>query len=277
VGRFRIITAVVLSLGVAVSGLAGAGGALASRAIVGGTTATQGQFPFMAFIAWFNSSNRLVFICSGTLVSSNVVLTAGHCTVNEKSGVPNRAAGYRVITGTDDWNQSAHRTISDVSSVKVNPNYDPHGPKHDAGLLILSAPVSHAAVALWQSGPINAGTAAQIAGWGETSVGSGPPKRLRWGSSVVQSTSYCGHISAGNFTYDPASMLCAQDTPSNRSATCSGDSGGPLLVKQSGGTVLEVGVTSVGPGNCSTHRPDYFTAVRPIYPWISSQIKAFAP
>jgi secreted trypsin-like serine protease len=72
-------------------------------------------------------------------------------------------------------------------------------------------------------------------------------------------------------------MLCAQDTPSDRSGTCSGDSGGPLLVKQSGGSLMEVGVTSVGPANCGTHRPDYYTAVRPIYPWVSSQIKAFAP
>ena len=264
-------------LGLAVSGLAGAATALASRRIVGGTTATQGQFPFMAFVAWFNSSKKLVFICSGTLVSSNVVLTAGHCTVNEKTGVPEPASGYRIVTGTVNWTQSAHRTISDVSNVRVNPNYNPHGPKHDAGLLILSKPVSQPAVALWQSGPINAGAAAEISGWGETAAGSAPPNRLHWGSTVVQSSSHCANVGASNFTFDPTSMLCAQDTPSDRSATCNGDSGGPLLVKQSGGSLMEVGVTSVGPSNCGTHRPDYYTAVRPIYPWVSSQIKAFAP
>jgi secreted trypsin-like serine protease len=223
-----------------------------------------------------NSSGNLVFICSGTLVSSNLVLTAGHCTVNETTGALNRASGYRVVTGTVDWAQPP-RTISRVSKVRVDPNYDPKGPKHDAGLLVLSSPVSHPAVALWHSGPINGGTPAEIAGWGETSVGSGPPNRLRWASTVVQSASYCDHAAGSNFTFDPASMLCSLDTPSDRTGACSGDSGGPLLARQSGGTMMEVGVTSVGPANCGTHRGDYFTAVRPMYPWVSSQIKAFAP
>lgn len=264
------------------AGLAGVGSAWAAghvrsgRRIVGGTTAKQGQFPFMAFVAYVNGSGRIIFACSGTLVSSNVVLTAGHCTVNENTGMPERASGYRVITGTVNWSRPP-RTISDVSQVRPAPGYDPRGPKHDAGLLVLSKPVNHPAVSLWQSGNINAGTPAQIAGWGETSFGSGLPKRLRWASTAVQSASYCTHAAGANFMFDPASMLCAVDAPSDHTGTCSGDSGGPLLVTASGGTVMEVGVTSVGPANCGTHRADYFTAVRPIYPWVSGQIKAFAP
>lgn len=266
---------------IALAGLAGGGSAWAAGSvksapgIVGGSVAVQGQFPFMAFVAYFDRRGNLVFICTGTLVSSNVVLTAGHCTAGEQSGVPRRASGYRVVTGNVNWARRPS-TISEVSKVRVNPNFNPRGPTHDAGLLILSKPVKQPAVPLWQSGPVNGGTAAQIAGWGETSVGSGPTKRLRWAPTVVQSSSYCAHA-AGNFPYDPSSMLCALDTPSDRTGTCSGDSGGPLLVKQSGGTVMEVGVTSVGPANCGTHRGDYFTAVRPIYPWVSGQIKAFAP
>ena len=230
----------------------------------------------MAFVGYVNKSGNLIFICSGTLVSSNVVLTAGHCTVNEKNGVTYHASGYRIVTGTTNWTK-APRTVTNVSKVKPDPNYDPHGPKNDAGLLILSKPVKQPAVALWQTGTVNAGTAAQIVGWGETSYNSGPTKQLQWGNTVVQSSSTCTAGGGGAFHFIPATMLCAQDTPSNHSATCNGDSGGPLLAKLSGGTVMEVGVTSVGPASCSTHHPDFFTAVRPLYPWITSQIQAFAP
>ena len=281
-GRSRTISAAVL-LAVIVGGLAAVAPAWASgrsrsaRRVVGGSVATAGQFPFMAFVAHVNGSGNLTFICSGTLVSSNVVLTAGHCVANEKTGAPIGASGFRVVSGALNWTDSAHRTVSTVSNVRVDPGFNPHGPRNDAGLLILSKPVGQPAVTMWQSGPINAGTAAQIAGWGETSPRSGPTKKLRWAPTVVQSNSRCGHVQASNFTFDPSTMLCAQDTPSNHTATCSGDSGGPLLVKESNGTVIEAGITSVGPANCGTHSPDYYTAVRPIYPWVNSQIQAFAP
>jgi trypsin len=277
VGRSRTITAIVL-LGAGLTGAAPAwasGRAKSVRRIVGGTVAAPGQFPFMAFVAWLNSRGNIVFICSGSLVSSNVVLTAGHCTVNEKTGVPYRASRYRVVTGAVNWTKKP-RTVSNVSKVRPDPNYDPKGPKNDAGLLVLSSPVKQPAVALWQSGPVNAGTAAQIVGWGETSANSGPTSNLHWGSTVVQGGSGCTYRGGGAFKFNPATMLCAQDKPSNHSATCNGDSGGPLLAKLNG-VVTEVGLTSVGPANCGTHTPDYFTAVRPIYPWVSSQITANAP
>lgn len=281
-GRSRAITAAVL-LAAIVGGVAAVGPAWASpratsaRKIVGGSAAAAGQFPFMAFVAYVNGNGNLTFICSGTLVSSNVVLTAGHCTASEKTGAPIAASGFRVVTGAVNWTDSADRTVSKVSDVRVDPGFDPRGPRNDAGLLILSKPVSQPPVQMWQSGQITGGTAAQIAGWGETSARSGPTKKLRWAPSVVQSASYCGHFKATNFTFDPSSMLCAQDNPSDRTATCSGDSGGPLLVKESNGTVIEAGITSVGPANCGTRTPDYYTAVRPIYPWVNSQIQAFAP
>ncbi len=281
-GRLRSITAGAL-IATVLAGLIGAGSAWASAnvsdtgRIVGGRTASTGQFPFMAFVAYFDKHGNPVFICSGTLVSSNVVLTAGHCTENLETHMLYRAGGYRIVTGTNNWTSAAHRTISKVLRVRVDPGFDPHGPKNDAGLLVLSKPVKQPAVALWQSGQIAGGTAARIVGWGETFSGSGPPKHLRWAATVVQSDSYCGRFAASNFTFDPASMLCAQDRPANSTATCSGDSGGPLLVTESDGTVIEAGVTSVGPAGCPTNQPDFYTAVRPIYPWVSSQIKAFAP
>jgi hypothetical protein len=65
--------------------------------------------------------------------------------------------------------------------------------------------------------------------------------------------------------------------PTNDTSTCSGDSGGPLLAADSNNSLLEIGVTSVGPTDCDTDTADYFTSVHPIEPWIASEIRAVAP
>jgi secreted trypsin-like serine protease len=62
--------------------------------------------------------------------------------------------------------------------------------------------------------------------------------------------------------------------PTYDTATCNGDSGGPLLAKSATNELLEIGITSVGPANCNAQTADYFTAVLPIQPWVSSQVNA---
>ena len=59
----------------------------------------QSDWPFMAFVAYFDPSGNPEFVCSGTVVSPNVVLTAGHCAVDEATGVPLDPSGFRVVTG----------------------------------------------------------------------------------------------------------------------------------------------------------------------------------
>src|ERR1700729_4084165 len=46
--------------------------------IVGGSPASAGSFPWLAFVT-YNAGGGTGFTCSGTVVSPNVVLTAGHC------------------------------------------------------------------------------------------------------------------------------------------------------------------------------------------------------
>jgi V8-like Glu-specific endopeptidase len=237
----------------------------------------QGQFGFMAFIEYFDSTGKPVFLCSGTLVSSNVVLTAGHCAVDESSGVTRAASGYRVVTGVVDWTDAAQRTVSAVSRVVVNPGFAVSGgvPINDAALLILSSPVRQSPIALWGTGQVEAGERATIAGWGETFAGQPAPQTLlQWAHTVLQSPSYCQQF---NPAFQPSRQLCVVNAPSYDTATCNGDSGGPLLATDADKQLLEIGITSVGPANCNTTTADYFTAVLPIEPWVGSEVKAVAP
>jgi trypsin len=232
----------------------------------------------MAFVLYFDSSGNPLFSCSGTLVSSNVVLTAGHCAADESTAVPLSPSGYRVVTGAVDWTDAADRTVSAVKRVVVNPAFDPAGPVHDAALLVLSAPVSQKPIALWGTGQLPGGTGAWIAGWGDTYGGQNTvTTALQFASTVVQSSSACAQPILSNYVFDPGSELCALNYPSEHTGTCSGDSGGPLWTADSAGRPIEVGVTSVGPADCDTQTPDFFTSVLPIKPWIESWISNGGP
>src|SRR5450631_2144407 len=83
----------------------------AHTAIVGGTAATPGTFPSLAFVL-LDEGNGLVQICTGTVVAPNVVMTAAHCVVDPMSGVLNPAAKYAVVTGTVDWTNPTTRQVS---------------------------------------------------------------------------------------------------------------------------------------------------------------------
>jgi hypothetical protein len=174
-----------------------------------------------------------------------------------------------------NWTNAARRTVSSVSRVVVDPNFDPATLDNDASLLVLSRPVSSPHIPLWNSGTLNAGTGAWIAGWGDKYAGQASPTTvLQWASTVVQSSAYCSQY---NINYDSGTELCAVNYPYDNTATCNGDSGGPVFAKGSNGGLLEIGVTSSGPTDCDTTTADYFTSIYPIEHWVQSWITAVTP
>ena len=232
----------------------------------------------MAFVLYFDSSGDPEFNCSGTVVSANVVLTAGHCGVDESTGQALDPSGYRVVTGAVDWTDTTDRQISDVSQVLVDPNFDVVTLDNDAALLVLSASVSAPTIPLWGSGELAAGTGGWIAGWGETYYGdSSLQTLLQWAPTVVQNTAYCSQEAGANYAYDSSTELCTVNPPTYSTGTCHGDSGGPLLADDADDTAIEIGITSVGPADCNTTSADYFTALLPAEPWVESEISAVAP
>jgi secreted trypsin-like serine protease len=250
-----------------------------STAIIRGASAGQGQLGYMAFILHYDALGNPDFACSGTVVSTNVVLTAGHCAVDETTGAALDPSGYRVATGAANWTDTVNRHASGVSRVIVDPAYNPAAITSDAALLVLSTPTTAPAIRLASSADQyleQAGTGAVIAGWGATYAGGPPMYVLQWAPTVVQSSAYCAQFSDLDFAFNPAVHLCAVDYP-YYTGTCFGDSGGPLLASDAAGNPVEIGVTSVGPADCNTVTADYFTAVRPLSAWASSWISAVAP
>ncbi len=251
-------------------------GPTASAAIIGGTAASQGQLGFMAFIVYQVSSTAFQ-LCSGTVVAPNVVLTAGHCAIDESTGTLLNPAQFAVVTGAVDWTNASLRQVSDVSQIIVDPLYHPLTATSDAALLVLSTPTTAPSIGLATAADQSLeqpGTNAIIAGWGETYPGSAPTQTLEWASTVVQNPAYCSIFNFAPFTYNPALKLCSVNPPNT--GTCNGDSGGPLLASNASNQPVEIGLTSYGPSDCNTVSADFFTTVAPLSSWVGKEIQAVA-
>jgi Trypsin len=246
--------------------------------IIGGNDAAQGEWPFMAFILYIDANGNPVFNCSGTVVAPNVILTAAHCTLVDTTGASLDPAGFGVVTGSLDWSNPAERQLSLVSRIIKDPLFNPVSGTNDAALLVLATPTTAPATALATSADgylEQAGTPAFIAGWGATYDGEPlPPTYLQWADTVVQRAIYCR---VRDPYFSATLQLCAVDPPQDSTGTCNGDSGGPVSAFDASGQFVEIGLTSRGPTDCNTYTADYFTAIAPLYPWISGWIQAVAP
>jgi secreted trypsin-like serine protease len=254
--------------------------------IVGGQPVPAGLLPQLAFVQDHVSPGSYA-ACSGTVLSSNVVLTAGHCVANETTGAIQPASGFVVATGIPALANPATGQLSGVSQVIPYPGWNPTTHDGDVALLELATTTTAPAItlanasdlSLWQSG-----TQVAIAGWGLTD-GANPnsmPSQLQWATTVTQTSSYCtSKASLAKSFFDPNGQLCAVDTPTFMSATCNGDSGGPILADYTSNDPIEVGITDWGGSNATTNCdptfPNFFARADSISSWAAGWVQTLAP
>jgi secreted trypsin-like serine protease len=266
---WRVFLAALTVLAAAVTGLAAAAGPAGAAAdIVGGSSVAPGQLPSLAYIL-FSTGSGQHFSCTGTVVAPTLVLTAAHCGF----AAPSR---YKVVIGVPNLDDAVAANLFRVSAATLDPAYAGSPGTDDAALLTLTTPTSAPPVGLAAASVTAAslaGSPAQIAGWGSAVPGQAPINQLQTASTVIQSPSYCASVYT---EYDAGGQLCVLDYPSETAATCSGDSGGPLLLSAAAGPPVQVGIVGFGPGDCDPTIPDFFSSVSVVSPWIVAQIAAAA-
>lgn len=249
----------------------------ATASVIGGHNATIAQYPSLAYIEGVQATAG--YACTGTVVAPRVVLTAGHCVEDIESSSIAQPTEVAVATGISNLRRIPKTQISQVVQVLAYPGFNPARLHGDAGLLILAAPVAAPPIALATAADAalyEPGNELTIAGWGVDNRTTGhAPNQLQAATVPIEEASRCKQGTRRFYPfYEPGKQLCALDAPHFHVTSCHGDSGGPAIATRPDGSMVEVGVTSLGDGTCNPTSPALFTRTDQISSWVQSWIDA---
>ncbi|CAH1101358.1 unnamed protein product [Psylliodes chrysocephalus] len=225
-------------------------------AVSGGEKSLPQQFPHMAAVG-FDEENAKQWLCGGSLVSKKFVITAAHCLSSIQYGNAKwvRLGDLDLSTTDDDAMPQDFTIIRRIS----HPDYQPPAKYHDIALLELDRIVSftlYVSPACLQTTTIINETELTATGWGKTSfLGDASTHLMNVDLKEIDEIS-CNKLYETTTTrllpngITGQMLICAGGDGGKD--TCSGDSGGPLQVKNKGMSYSRVevhtlvGVTSFG-------------------------------
>ncbi|PIO30182.1 hypothetical protein AB205_0139380, partial [Aquarana catesbeiana] len=146
------------------------GSPLVSSRIVGGTDSLDGEWPWQ--VALMDNEAGAEYICGGSLISPEWVMTAAHCIHH-----PIQLSNYKVYLGMHQLDViSSHTVVTNVSNIIVNSNFANEGGPGDIALLQLATPVTYSQYIMPICLPSSTttfpcGTECWVTGWGTRSSG----------------------------------------------------------------------------------------------------------
>ena len=184
--------------------------------------------------------------CGGTLVGTQYVITAAHCTVGRSPSDISLQIGD---TSLDTYFEAASMTVA-VSEIINHPNYDSSTLDNDISVLKLATPVSldtfpNIKPACLPSAGATFPGPAIVSGWGTVESGGVGNSWLHEVNITIYEEGNCGSMNS----QVTESMLCAGLMAGGKDS-CQGDSGGPLVAADPayGNALSLVGVVSWGYG-----------------------------
>ncbi|XP_066590810.1 proclotting enzyme-like [Prorops nasuta] len=235
--------------------------------IVGGQNADPGEWPWIA--ALFNAGRQF---CGGSLIDDKHILTAAHCVAHMNSWdvarLTVRLGDYNIKT-----NHEVRHIERRVKRVVRHRGFNSRTLYNDVALLTLNEPVPFTEqirpICLPSGSQLYSGKTATVIGWGSLRESGPQPAVLQEVSIPVWSNSECkikyGAAAPGGIV---DSFLCAGRAAKD---SCSGDSGGPLMVND--GRWTQVGIVSWGIGCGKGQYPGVYTRVTHFLPWINKNLK----
>jgi hypothetical protein len=194
------------------------------RFVVGGAPVEPGVWPDA--VALFVDD---AFQCSGTLITADRILTAGHCDVGLT----------RAIVGASDWAVDGEE-IDVVETIVYPEPLD----TYDVAVVTLARPASVAPRTLVGGCALDAvydGAAVTIAGFGAVDVWASHYDSALLAADAVITDADCSDVEAG--CHGDLALGAEVRAGGDGVDSCNGDSGGPLYLRRPDGDVL-LGVTS---------------------------------
>lgn len=237
--------------------------------IIGGAAAESGQFPWQGQLRMDNS-----YFCGCSVISDVWILSAGHCvsgfssfvvvlgSLYTQSGDPNRVV-VTSRTGIAHENYDAWRISDDISVIKLSSSIG----NWRADIRPILLPSAS------QAGNTFDGAASVLSGWGRygtDSVSSSISDRLQYVNLIVIPNRECAQTFGASIR---STNVCTRGSSKAGGpvGACNGDSGGALVVPDSG-RYIQVGIVSFGTSlGCNLQYPSAFTRVTPYLRWISDK------
>ncbi|XP_030554493.1 trypsin delta-like [Drosophila novamexicana] len=200
--------------------------------------------------------------CGGSIVASQIILTAAHCLVNMDVKTLTIRAGSRF------WKKGGQ--VVKVAKIKSHTEYRAKKYLNDIAIMRLATPLKFGPLAqpitLTSSVPRD-GTGASVSGWGLLKAKSTKrPEILQAVNLRIMDYKKCQNTNYGRYGYSiTRQMICAA---LNANDACQGDSGGPLVSKKK-----LVGIVSWGRGCAAQGFPGVYTNIAYYKKWLKTEIK----
>ncbi len=207
--------------------------------IIGGDPADTNAWPWMTALVYRNAYSDHDVFCGASLIAKDWVLTAAHCIEDMHS------SDFEVLINQAKLDSNSGERLA-VAYTLTHPLYDDFSLENDLALIKLATPSNTQAINVLApfTSQDNADKSAIALGWGNTSTTSSErPIDLQQVDLTVIDNNQCD-ATMGDIT---EGMLCAWDGGLGEKDTCTGDSGGPLLVFDTeSNSWRQAGITSWG-------------------------------
>lgn len=244
--------------------------------IVGGTNASKGEYPHMAALG-FGEFPDISWLCGGTLISDQFILTAAHCLEAGDKKVSYVFLGDNYLS--NNLQESDERVYKVLNRYR-HPNYKRPPKYNDIALLKLSREVKFSSfvkpACLHTEDQVDQ-SSLEATGWGLVENEGIQSDILQKVQLDLFDQSDCeGVYNKYTVRLLPSgivhSQLCAGSKTKKNVDTCQGDSGGPLqYIDFKKGLHYVVGVTSFG-RSCGGASPGVYTKVSSFISWIEDMV-----
>ncbi|XP_059607551.1 serine protease 1-like [Phlebotomus argentipes] len=245
--------------------------------IIGGKPAEAGQFPYFVRIVAYGGpwSETRIHRGGGSIIDPRWVLTAGHVivlTTNTSEPITYHIEAGSIISGEPRQFQIV---INDHAF--LHPEYNSSILENDIGLIRIKPftfdeyvqPI-RIALGSWNAESYIGETITAM-GFGYTSNDGPVSDVLLWTTLTVISREECQPF----YDYLPLSCFCGVDKNEKPpiTATCSGDSGGPVVItrkaKKGKKQLVEIGLVSFSSTEGCSNAPNGYTNIAQFHDWLT--------